>query len=161
MRGLLRQLAVALLGAGAALLVACGDTTGLLDRSDAETLRNDIDKVAAAVEDGNCDEAVQALARAQRDFGALPDDVDPRLKSKLAAGLENFAAKVPEECATNATETTPTTPEETTPTTPPETTPTTPPETTPPETTPPETTPPETTPAETTPGSGGQTAPAP
>jgi cell division septation protein DedD len=157
------MLGVGLLGVGAALLVACGDTKGLIPAGDADALKQDLDQVAAAVADGKCSQAQQALQRAHADFDALPADVDPGVKSKLAAGLANLADQVPGECAENAAKqntTTETTPTDTTPTdtTPTETTPT---ETTPTETTPTETTPTETTPTETTPAppSGGQTAP--
>ena len=158
------MLCVGLLGLGAALLVACGDTNGLIPGGDADTLKSDLDQVAAAVRDGKCQQAGQALQQARQDFEALPSDVDPGIRSKLAAGLANLADQVPSECAENAANQTTTTQPTQTETTPTETTPTdtTPTETTPTETTPTETTPTETTPTQTTPAppdSGGQTAP--
>ncbi len=158
------MLGVGLLGLGAAVLVACGDTNGLIAGGDADALKGDLDQVAAAVRDGKCQEAGQALQRARDDFASLPSDVDPGIRSKLAAGLANLADQVPPECAENAAKQNTTTQPTQTETTPTETTPTetTPTETTPTETTPTETAPTQTTPTETAPpppDSGGQQAP--
>jgi hypothetical protein len=156
-----RALAAAALGAGAALLVACGSSGGgLIPLADAGPLRADFEEVqrAAAAGNGSCTATEAALAKTELDFRNLPSSVDAGLRERLREGIANQRTLALSKCAqplsqatstgtTARTTTTPeTTPTETTttPSTSTETTPTTPP---------PVTTP--TTP--TTPGSGGGT----
>jgi outer membrane biosynthesis protein TonB len=132
----------ALLGAGCALLVACGSSDDdLVPERDAAALKRYADRVGEAAADQDCQRASADVQRALDRVNELPSKVDRDLRANLEEGFTNLAEQAAREC------------QETTETTPPETTPpeTTPPETTPPETTPPETTPPETTPPETTP----------
>jgi hypothetical protein len=114
-------------------------------------LRSALDQVAAATSSGDCSGAGRALTRASSVLQGLPDSVDQRLRARLRTGIANLRARVPVQCAEQATTTptqTTTTPTQTT-TTPTQTT-TTPTQTT---TTPTQTT---TTPATpTTPDGGG------
>jgi outer membrane biosynthesis protein TonB len=151
----------ALLGAGCALLVACGSSDDdLVPERDAAALKRYADRVSEASADGDCERVSADVERARERVSKLPSKVDRDLQANIEEGLDNLAEQAERECEGN----TDTTPTETTPT---ETEPpveTTPPETTPPETEPPvETTPPETTPPETTPpeenGGGGTTIP--
>jgi cell division septation protein DedD len=164
---LLPLLAALLLGAGAALLVACGgsETRGGIPSGAAQQMDADLAAVGRETAAGECDAAERALTRVRGDIVELPSSVDDQLVEQLTRGADNLATRVPLECEQNAqdetpTDTTPTetTPTETTPTetTPTETTPTetTPTETTPTDTTPTDTTPTDTTPTETTPDSG-------
>jgi hypothetical protein len=158
------RLAVAgALGAGAALLVACGASgKNLIPVADAGPLQSDFNAISTAVANGDCAGVDQALAKARADLTTkLPSTVDPRLRARLQQGLDDLAQTAPTECRKNQTSstqtTTPTTTATTT-TTPPPTattqTTTTPPPTA---TTAPTTTTPTTTDTTTTPtdGSGG------
>jgi hypothetical protein len=169
----------ALLGAAAAGLVACGggggDRSDLIPQRSADRLKSALSDIRSAVDDGNCEEAAQAVSRARGVLVNLPTAVDDRLVARLEQGVDNLENVAPRECEQQATqtqtqetttaapETTPdettttdTTPEETTTTgtTQPETTTTAPPETT--TTAPPETT---TTAPEPADPSGGTTTP--
>jgi TolA-binding protein len=140
-----------LLGAGAALLAACGETTrGGIPAADASGLKRQLESVRGRVTDGRCDELADQLRELNTRIDELPRSVDARLVKALRNGADRLQRRAVEDCNANAVPTeTQTAPTETT-TAPPETT-TTPPETT---TTPPETTttPPAmtTTPPETT-----------
>jgi hypothetical protein len=147
----LPYLVAALLGVGAAALVACGsDRQGLIPSSNAERLSSALSAVDRAVDDGDCDAAGRALTRARGALVSLPESVNDRLVARLREGIENLEQVAPERCSQQdtQTETVPTTTE----TTPPETTATetTDTETTDTETTDTETTPPETQPTATT-----------
>ena len=144
------------LGAGAAGLAACGggSSKALIPGSDAGPLRDDFDRVASAVDSGDCPGSERALARAQSDLDSLPARVSVRLRRRIQQGINTLRNQAAQECLANQTqtETTATTQTETTTTTPtvttPPTTPTIPTTTTPPPTT---TTPP--------PSNGGATVP--
>jgi cell division septation protein DedD len=181
MRRALPFLLALVLGVAAAALVACGSSGSsrrqfIPDRS-AQRMSDALDDVRSAVDDGDCTEAAQALARARGVLVNLPSSVSDRLVSRLRQGLDNLQEVAPDECAkhrtqsqtttttetttpeqTTATETTPTTTTSTTPTTTTSTTPTTTTSTTPTTTTTTTTPPPTTT---TTPAdpSGGTTTP--
>jgi hypothetical protein len=171
-RASVRVLLAGVLGVCAALLVACGSSTGkLIPLADAGPLQSDFETVAQAAEagNGNCSATETALARTEQDFNALPASVDSGLRATLRQGIENLRSHALALCAEPLVQTTTsTTPKTTTSTaaTPPATTPTT----TPTNTTPATTTPTETsstptpgggTPApgvgEATPGAGGGT----
>jgi cell division protein FtsN len=170
----------ALLGMAAAGLVACGsggdDRRQFIPERSADRLKSALSDVRSAVDDGDCEEAEQAVIRARGVLVNLPSAVSDRLVARLQQGIDNLAEVAPRECeqqdtqtetqqtTTTAPETTPeettsteeTTPEETTSTqtAPPETTTSAPPETT--------TTPPPADTATTPPAgdpSGGTTTP--
>lgn len=134
----LRLLLPALLGVGAALLIACGERNSLIPATDADRIKQNLDAVEEAVGDEKCERAQRAVERAQEHAAELPRRVDSKLRQNLNAGLANLAARAQVQCRPRTT-TTETTPTETATTPPTETTPT---ETEPTETTPTETTPP-------------------
>lgn len=167
MRFAVKAVPLGVLGAAAALLVACGDRSGLLSSSESSSLQDALAAVQSACADGQTARAeVAAQSFSARIASLPPGTVDRRLIANLQQGASTLDALVADSCAetttpttTTPTVTTTTTPTETTTTTTEPTTPTTP-ETTPtaPETTP--TTPPPTTPPSTgggTPGNGGGT----
>ena len=176
MRRALPFLLALVLGVAAAALVACGSSGSsrrqfIPDRS-AQRMSAALDDVRSAVDDGDCTQAEQALARARGVLVNLPSAVSNRLVAQLRQGLDNLRVIAPKECAENrakrqtqtttetttpettTTETTPTTTTSTTPTTTTSTTQTT--TTTPPTTT---TTPPPTTTTTPADSSGGTTTP--
>ena len=137
------------LGAGAALLVACGGTTkGGIPSASAGDLKSQIEDVQQAVDGGRCDEVSGQLRQVDDGIDELPATVDERLTQALRDASDKLRASAISQCnepEETETVTEPEPAETQTETVPPETA-TVPPETatTPPETTP---TPPETTPA--------------
>jgi hypothetical protein len=175
MRAALPFILAAVLGVGSGVLAACGsgsgDRSALIPQSSASRMKTALSDVQSAVDDGNCQRAQLALARARGVLVNLPASVDQQLRDRLKDGLDNLRNIVPDQCrqsTTTETTTTPpettttnTTPTTTTNTTPTNTTPTTTTNTTPTTTTGTTTTPPPTTtttapPADTT---GGVTPP--
>jgi hypothetical protein len=132
------------LGVGAALLAACGQTTrGGIPAADASGLKRQLDNVRQRVADGRCDQLAGQLREVNNRIDELPRSVDARLVKALRNGADRLQRRAVEDCNANSvpteTQTTPTVTETVptqTETAPPETT-TTPPETT---TTPPDTT---------------------
>jgi hypothetical protein len=155
----LRWALAGLLGVLAAVLVSCGSSgAGLIPAGDAGPLQSDFEAIAAAAQNGNgsCAATEAAIARTERDFGALPGGIDHGLRTTLRQGIANLRARALVACTqplpqatvtSNTTKTTQTAPSTTT----------TPPTT---QTTPTDTTPPTTTSTPTTTGPGGGT-PAP
>jgi TolA-binding protein len=151
MRRALPFLLALLLGVGAALLAACGQTTrGGIPAAAASDLNRQLEDVRERVADGRCEELAGQLRQVNTRIDNLPRSVDARLVQALRDGADRLQRTAVEDCNANSvptvTETTPTVTE----TAPPETT-TTETQTTPPETTtepPPDTTtsPPETIP---------------
>jgi hypothetical protein len=142
------------LGTGAAGLVACGSGTAskaLIPSADAGPLKTEFDDVAAAVSNGDCPGATQALNHAQAHLDSLPGSTSVRLRRRLQSGISSLRSQAQEECvaAQTQTDTVPTTTE-------PATTDTTTTETTPTDTTTTDTTPTDTT---TTPGDTTATPP--
>jgi cell division septation protein DedD len=129
---LIRALPAALLGIGAATLVACGSSSvGLIPPTNAGPLRSDFEAVAraAAAGNGSCEATESALGKTEQDFLALPASIDRGLHKRLEEGISNLRTLARAMCiqpATGATSTegtqTSTTPTTTTST---ETTPTT------------------------------------
>jgi hypothetical protein len=126
MAKLLRILLPCLLGLAAALLVACGDTTGFIPSTDASQINQNIDAASNAVSSGRCTRAQSAVDRALTHVDQLPASVDPQLKARLVEGLRRLQAESATECAANKPEKTTSTETTTTDTTPTETTDTTP-----------------------------------
>ncbi|HEV2061843.1 MAG TPA: hypothetical protein VGR12_03240 [Solirubrobacteraceae bacterium] len=154
MRRLPSHLVALVLGLLAAFAVSCGDggdDRRLLRPSDAEAIREELDKIEQRVERGECDDLDPAFVRLNRTIDELPQRTDPQLRSRLVEGAEHLAQLADRECEPETTETQP----ETTETLPPETV-EPPPETVEP---PPETVaPPPTTPVPPE-GTGGEEAP--
>jgi hypothetical protein len=149
---LLRFALAALLGVGAALLVACGSSGGgLIPAGNAGPLQHDFDRVAQLAQegDGSCTATEAAIHKTESDFEKLPSTINSGLHERLEQGIENLNSRARALCAeplasatgttgtststattpppttTAKTETTPTTPAQTTPTTPTGTTPST------------------------------------
>jgi hypothetical protein len=132
------------LGCVAALLVACGDRSGLLSTSQSSNLQDALSAVQSACADGNPGHAAVAAQSFADRVNALPSGaVDQDLVTNLQQGASTLETLVARTCTgtptttttptvtTTTTTTTPTTAtstttEPTTPTTPPPTTPTTP-----------------------------------
>jgi len=149
MRFAVKVLPLFALGCVAALLVACGDRSGLLSGSQSGNLQDALAAVQSACADGNPGHAaVAAQSFADRVNALPPGSVDRQLIENLQEGastLESLVARTctgtptttstptvattttttPTTTSTTTTTTEPTTP--TTPTEPPPTTPTTPP----------------------------------
>jgi hypothetical protein len=156
MAKLLRILLPCALGIAAALLVACGDTSGLIPSNDASQINQNIDAAAEASSSGRCTRAGSAVERALAHVNQLPSSVDPRLKARLIEGLRKLEATAATECTANKTDTTTTETATTdTATTDTATTDTATTDTTPTETQPTETQPTETQPTETQPTDTG------
>lgn len=151
MRSVVKVLPLALLGLAAALLVACGDRSGLLSDSQAGSLQDALAAVQSACANGDSGSASVAAQSFADRIDALPAaEVDRRLVEDLREGAATLQSLVTRTCTGTAATTTTTTPTVTTTT--PTTTATTPTTTTPTETTPTTpTTPPTTTPTTTTP----------
>lgn len=166
----LPSLLAVLLGVAASVLVACGQTNGLLSSDDNASLGDQLGQVSDLVSGGHCTRAASAAGKLKIDVAKLSPTVDTKLRRALGQGADTVAAKAEKACKPQptTTETIPTntittvTPTATTPTvttpTATATTPTTPTPTataTTPTTTPPPTTPTDTRPLTVPPPSGG------
>jgi len=144
MRAPLIALLAALLGFGAAGLLACGGgTRGGLPVGRANDIKDRLQDVRDAVADGKCKRTDTALAKLRLTVEGTPPTVRRRLRDRLGEGVDALARQAPIDCAkaqsTTSTATTDTAPE-------PITVPTVPPtQTTAPPTATQETTPPQTT----------------
>ena len=151
-----------LLGIGAALLAACGQSAqGGIPAADAAQLKRQLDDVRDRVADGRCEQIEDMLREVAIRIDTLPRSVDVRLVRALRDGADRLQRRAVQDCNANSvpTQTTPTVTETAPPQTTPTETETTPPETT---TTPPTTgtVPPETLPEAPPPASpGGGTPP--
>jgi hypothetical protein len=157
MRFAVKVVPTAVLGCAAALLVACGDSNGLLSGSQAGGLQDALASVRSACADGQTARAQLAAQRFSDRVVALPAGaVDRRLVEHLQEGASSLEVLIADGCTTTTPTTTTPTVTATTPTTtaPPTTTTTTPTEPTTP-TVPPTT---ETTPAPEPPDTGGGTS---
>jgi hypothetical protein len=124
-------LVAALLGVGAAFLVACNDRNGLIPAGDAARLTNDLSAVSSAVAAGRCDAAGVAATRVRGDILRLPGNVDSALVDRLNQGAGALSARAPVQCTQAQTQTQSTgTTTDTTPSTDTTTTDTTPTDTT-------------------------------
>src|SRR5579884_2524257 len=125
MRPSMRALAAAGLGVCAAVLVACGDTNGLLSSGDASRLSSQLDAVSSAVDSGSCSAARQRAISLQLAVERLPVTVNSRLRADLRQGAQTVAQRAARECSAANTTTTPTQTQTTTTQTQTTTTPTT------------------------------------
>ncbi len=122
LRALLRAALACALGVAAAiLLMACGSSgKGLLSAANAGPLKNDIEAVDLAAQEGNgnCTATDAALQRTEQDYASLPSSVDSGLRNTLGVGLKNLRKVATELCAQPlaGTTTTATTPPATAPT---------------------------------------------
>jgi hypothetical protein len=107
-RALTRLLAL-LLGAGAALLVACGGggTKGGLPAASAGNLKSQIEDVQQAVDDGRCEDVAGQLRQVDTDVDELPASVDERLRRSLRDAGDKLRQTAVRECSDRETTTTP------------------------------------------------------
>jgi hypothetical protein len=108
----LRILPAGLLGAGTALLVACGSSgKGLIPVAAAGPLQNDFQAVLAAAQEGNgsCTATEAAIRQTEHDLQALPSSVDAGLRGRLAEGVANLSVRARTLCAEPIAQTTTTT----------------------------------------------------
>ena len=123
-RRILPHLLAALLGAGAALLAACGSgTTGGIPEANAGDLKSQIVAVRQAVDDGRCSDVPGQLRQVDEGIDDLPTSTDEQLVTNLRDGADTLRRIAADECQptetteTQTTETqTPTVEEEPTPT---------------------------------------------
>jgi len=97
-----------LLGALAALAVACGDQSELLTERRAARLTGDVDRVAEAVRQGDCEATSVRLQELQAEVADLGDSVSSRLRANLQDGVAQLATQAQQECQGDQAETTPT-----------------------------------------------------
>jgi outer membrane biosynthesis protein TonB len=131
-----RALAATAAAAAAVLAIAgCGkDKNAPIPGGQAAYLVAQLDQVESRVATGDCVAVKRGtLKRIDKRVAALPDDVDPDVRSDVESAVDNLKGLVEDQCQPKPK---------------PEPEPTQPQQTTPPETTPPETTPPETTPTQ-------------
>jgi hypothetical protein len=115
LRAVLRLGLVLGMGVAAALLVGCGSSgKGLLSAAEAGPLKNDIEAVDIAAQEGNgnCTATDAALQRTEQDFAALPASINSGLHDTLRQGITNLRKVATELCTqplvrTTATQTTP------------------------------------------------------
>ncbi len=132
MTTLLRSVLIGALGLCAALLVACGDSNGLLPSDRGGDLGAKLDAVSSAVDAGKCHQARSAGAELTRKISSLPASVDPKLKRALSDGARTVQRRARSDCrpaSTSTPSTSTTAPSTSTPSTstpPPTTSPSTP-----------------------------------
>ncbi len=86
------------LGALCALAVACGDTSELLTERRAARLTGDVDRVAEAVRQGDCEATSVRVQELQAEVADLPASLSAGLRRNLEDGVAQLAAQAQEEC---------------------------------------------------------------
>lgn len=122
-----------LLGVAASVLVACGQSNGLLSSDDSASLGDRLGQVSDAVAARSCSEARRAATQLELDARRLSPTVDADLRRALRRGAATVGDRAARACRTQPTNTetiTTATTTTTAPTTPPPTTATTTPPTT-------------------------------
>ena len=106
-----RVLAGAATVASAALIAACGSTSGTIPRGYAATLQTALARISSDLYQNECAIAAADTRTAQADLTTVPDTVDPRLGRNLSDGLTTLAVLVHNHCggSTGSTGTTGTT----------------------------------------------------
>jgi outer membrane biosynthesis protein TonB len=106
-RRILPFLLAALLGAGAALLAACGaGTEAGIPQANASDLKSQIEDVRQAVDDGRCSDVPGQLRQVDEGIDDLPPSTDDQLVSNLRDGADKLLSVSREECSDAKTETT-------------------------------------------------------
>jgi TolA-binding protein len=101
-RRTLPHLVALLLGVGAALLAACGQTTrGGIPAADASDLKRQLEDVRGRVADGRCDELAGQLRQVNTRIDELPRSVDARLVQALRDGADRLQRRAVEDCNAN------------------------------------------------------------
>jgi hypothetical protein len=110
MRLALKAIPVALLGVAAALLVACGNSNGLLSGNDASNLQNALGSVQSACANGQTARAALAAQRFSDRVDSLsPRLVDRRLIANLQQGARTLEQLASQTCTPTTTPSTSTT----------------------------------------------------
>jgi hypothetical protein len=94
--------------AGAALIAACGSSSGQIPVDSASTLHGDLTNVYNNFLIGDCSTASADLATAQVDFDNLLTTVNQKLASQLQHGLSTLAADEHRQCVNSTSTTGPT-----------------------------------------------------
>jgi TolA-binding protein len=106
MRRALPYLVALLLGAGAALLAACGESTrGGIPSAQASELKSEIEDVQQALDGERCDDLPGQLRQVDGAIDELPESVDDRIVSALSDGADRLRRNATEECDREQTET--------------------------------------------------------
>jgi hypothetical protein len=113
---LLRAILAGALGACAALVVACGDSNGLLAPGDASSLSSQLDAVSSAVDGGHCTAASAAAQDLQDAVVSLPGTVNRKLVTSLRNGAAKVESSAAQDCGNAKTTTSDTTTTDTVPT---------------------------------------------
>ncbi|HEY1539782.1 MAG TPA: hypothetical protein VGF63_10320 [Solirubrobacteraceae bacterium] len=110
MRRALPHVIALLLGAGAALLVACGGggTKGGIPAASAGELKSELASLQSTVQDGHCDQIGSQLKEVDSEIDGLPGTVDERLRSSLRNASELLRTTALDQCdkTTQTTQTT-------------------------------------------------------
>src|SRR3954452_12070698 len=118
MRSALPYVLALLLVVSAGLLAACGSSSSdrkqFIPQRSADRISSALSDVRAAVDDGDCEEAASATARARGVLVNLPSAVSDRLVARLRQGIDNLQEIAPDECRQNQTTTQETATQETT-----------------------------------------------
>ena len=86
------------LGFAAALVVACGGSSGLLSGGQSIELSGQADEIASAVQSGDCVAAINASADLSRKVQTLPANVNPTLRGDLTQGASTIAQLAGKDC---------------------------------------------------------------
>src|SRR6185312_8126311 len=109
MRFAVKVVPLGLLGFAVALLVACGNSNGLLSGSDAQSLQAALSAAQSACANGDAAGAASAAQSFSQRVDALGTAVDRRLSANLQQGASTLQSLVPRTCTgTTATTTAPT-----------------------------------------------------
>jgi hypothetical protein len=101
-----RSLALACVAlAGAALIAACGSSSGLIAQSSANTLRTALANVENDFSSHDCGAAGNDLADAQIDFDTLLTGVNQKLAKQLQTGLTTLSADERSQCHSSSSST--------------------------------------------------------
>jgi hypothetical protein len=95
------------LGAGAAVLTACGsENPAMLPQQNANRLKSDLDEVVNAVDASDCARSERALTQLDADYASLPEGTSERLKDRLKEAIDRLGEQADRECRETETETT-------------------------------------------------------
>src|SRR5579862_6923001 len=82
----------------AALVAACGSSSGQIPQRYAATLQSDLANISTDLYNRDCAAAAAHVAAAQSDLTTLPTTVDARLGRNLSDGLTTLAGLVHTDC---------------------------------------------------------------